>query len=139
MKKTVKPSPWVVILFGIMALFCLVWTFSGFITGNTTVFPEILIDLLIVGVFVWFLLKYLSQEKILYDENSFTVGEKTYSYSDITNVTVDSEQIMRNASTLRIKVYIGEEEICSFTKDDKNGKDFVAVLKNNDVTVNIDV
>ena len=139
MKKTVKPSPWVVILFGIMALFCLVLTFSGFITGNTTVFPEILIDLVVVGAFVWLLLKYLSQEKIFYDENSFTVGEKTYRYEDITNVTVDSEQIIRSVSTLRIKVYIGEEEICSFTKDDKNGKDFVAVLKNNDVTVNIDV
>lgn len=139
MKKTVKPSPWVVILFGIMALFCLVLTISGFITGNTTVFPEILIDLVVAGAFVWLLLKYLSQEKIVYDENSFTVGKKTYGYEDITNVTVDSEQIIRSVSTLRIKVYIGEEEICSFTKDDKNGKDFVAVLKNNDVTVNIDV
>lgn len=139
MKKTVKPSPWVVILFGIMALFCLVLTFSGFITGNTTVFPEILIDLVVAGAFVWLLLKYLSQEKIVYDENSFTVGEKTYRYEDITNVTVDSEQIIGSVSTLRIKVYKGEEEICSFTKDDKNGKDFVAVLKNNDVTVNIDV
>ncbi|MEE1320693.1 MAG: hypothetical protein UHM85_04050 [Acutalibacteraceae bacterium] len=139
MKKTVKPSPWVVILFGIMALFCLVLTISGFITGNTTVFPEILIDLVVVGAFIWLLLKYLSQEKIFYDENSFTVGEKTYGYEDITNVIVDSEQIIRSVSTLRIKVYIGEEEICSFTKDDKGGKDFIAVLKNNDVTVNIDV
>ncbi len=139
MKKAVKPSPWVVILFGIMAVLCFALTISGFITGYTSVLSEILIDLLVAGVFIWVLLKYLSQKKIFYDENSFTVGEKTYSYEAITHVTVDAEQIIRNVSTLRINIYIGEEEICSFTKDDKGGKDFIAVLKNNDVTVNIDV
>lgn len=139
MKKTVKPILWVVILFGIMAVFCSALTVSGFIKGDISVFPEVLIDMIVIVAFVWVLLKYLSQEKILYDENSFTVGEKTYSYSDITNVTVDSEQIIRNVSTLRINIYIGEEEICSFTKDDKGGKDFISVLKRNDVAVNIEV
>lgn len=139
MKKAVKPSPWVVILFGIMTVLCFALTISGFITGYTSVLSEILIDLLVAGVFIWVLLKYLSQKKIFYDENSFTVGEKTYSYEAITVVTVDAEQIIRNVSTLRINIYIGEEEICSFTKDDKGGKDFIAVLKNNAVKVNIDV
>jgi hypothetical protein len=139
MKKTVKPSPWMSVLFGIMALFCLALTFSGFITGDTAVFPEILIDILVVGAFVWIFLKYLSQEKIVYDENSFTVGERTYSYEDITNVTVDAEQVIRSITSLRISVYTGEGKICTFTKNDKGGKDFIAVLKNNDVAVNIEV
>ena len=139
MKKTVKPSPWMAVLFGIMALFCLALTFSGFITGDTAVFPEILIDILVVGAFVWIFLKYLSQEKIVYDENSFTVGERTYSYEDITNVTVEAEQVIRSMPTLRVNVYAGDNKICTFTKDDKGGKDFITELKNHGVSVTIDV
>ncbi len=139
MKKTVKPSPFTAIFFGVAAGLCLIISVIGFIKYTDFSIMNVILNLLMGGVFVYYLLKYLSQEKILYDENSFAVGEKTYSYSDITNVTVDSEQIIRNVSTLRINVYIGEEEICSFTKDDKGGKDFIVMLKNNAVTVNIDV
>ncbi len=139
MKKEVKPSPWMAVFFGVIAGFCSALTISGFITGDTALFPEILLDLIVIGVFVWLLLRYLSQEKIFYDETCFTVGEKTYIYEAITDVTVDAEQVIRNVPTLRIKIYIDEEEICTFTKNDKGGKDFIAVLKSNDVTVNIDV
>lgn len=139
MKKTVKPSPWMAVFFGAVAFFCLASTIFGFFKGATGIFPEILIDLVVVGGFVWFLLRYFSQEKILYDENSFTVGERTYSYEDITDVTVDAEQVIRSMPTLRVNVYAGDNKICTFTKDDKGGKDFIAVLKNNDVAVNIEV
>lgn len=139
MKKEVKPSPLTVIIFGVAVCLCLIFTASGFFTEKSLIFPELLMDLVVAGVFVWILLKYLSQKSISYDEKCFSVDGKTYYYTDITNVTVDAEQIMRNVSTLRIKVYIDEEEICTFTKDDKGGKDFIAVLKNNDVAVNIEV
>ncbi len=139
MKKTVKPSPFTAIFFGVAAGLCLIISVADFIKYTEFSIMSVILNLLVGGVFVYYLLKYLSQERISYDENSFTVGEKTYNYGDITNVTVDSEQLIRNISTLRIKVYIEEEEICSFTKDDKGGKDFIAVLKSNDVTVNIDV
>ena len=96
-------------------------------------------DLLAVGIFVYELLKYLAQEKIEFDESSFTVGEKTYGYDEITNVTVNNEQVLRSVSTLRIKLYIGEDEVASFTKDDKGGKEFIAVMKKHGVSVSIDV
>lgn len=139
MKKTVKPLLWPTVFFGVAAGLCLIISVIDFIKYPDFSIMNVLLNLLVIGAFVCFLFKYLSQEKILYDENTFTVGEKTYNYVDITNVTVSSEQIIRNVSTLRINIYIGEEEICSFTKDDKGGKDFIAVLKNNAVTVNIDV
>jgi len=139
MKKTVKPSPWVAILFGIMAVVCIIDTVTDFINKPASVFPDVLIDMVVAAAFVWVLYKFFSQKKILYDEKGFTVGEKTYAYSEITDAKVDSEHIIRSASTLRIIIYIGEEAICSFTKDDKGGKDFIAVLKNNDVPVNIEV
>ena len=139
MKKTVKPSPFTAIFFGVAAGLCLIISVIDFIKYTDFSIMNVILNLLVIGAFVWFLLKYLSQERISYDERNFTVGTETYSYSDITNVTVDSEQIIRNVSTLRINVYIGEEEICSFTKDDKGGKDFIAVLKNNGVSVTIDV
>ncbi len=139
MKKTVKPSPFAAIFFGVAAGLCLIISVIDFIKYTEFSIMNVILNLIVGGVFVYYLLKYLSQEKISYDENGFTVGEETHSFSDITNVTVNSEQIIRSISTLRIKVYIEEEEICSFTKDDKGGKDFIAVLKSNDVTVNIDV
>ena len=139
MKKTVNPSPWPAVFFGAVAFFCLASTIFCFVKGGTGIFHEILIDLVVVGVFVWLLLRYFSQEKILYDENSFTVGKKTYSYEDITNVTVETEKVVRSMPTLRMNVYAGDNKICTFTKDDKGGKDFIAVLKNNDVAVNIEV
>ncbi len=137
--KTVKPSSWAVIFFGVAAGLCLIISVADFIKYTEFSIMNAILNLLVGGVFVYYLLKYFSQEKICYDENGFTVGEETHSFSDITNVTVNSEQIMRNISTLRIEVYIGENEVCSFTKDDMGGKDFIALLKKNDVTVNIDV
>ena len=139
MKKEVKPSPLTVIILGVAMCICVVFTVAGFFTENSLIFPELLMDLVVACGFVWLLLKYLSQKSISYDEKCFIVDGKTYYYTDITNVTVEAEQFIRNVSTLRIKVYIDKEEICSFTKDDKGGKDFIAVLKNNDVAVNIEV
>lgn len=137
--KTVKPSPFAVIFFGVVAGLCLVISVIDFIKYTEFSIKDVILNLLVSGVFVYCLLKYLSQQKIFYDENGFAVDEKNYNYEDITAVTVDSEQIMRSISTLRIQIYIGEQEICSFTKDDKGAKDFITMLKNNNVTVNIDV
>ncbi len=139
MKKQVIPSPWMVIFFGAMAAFCVFVTFSDIISGTSALFPEVLIDLLVIGVFIWLLQKYLSQKKISYDDITFTVDGKAYSYEAITDVTADAEQVIRNIPTLRIKIYIDGEEICSFTKADKGGKDFISLLKSKGITVNIEV
>ena len=137
MKKTVNPSPWPAVFFGAVAFFCLASTIFSFVKGGTGIFHEILIDLVVVGVFVWLLLRYFSQEKILYDEKSFTVGKKTYSYEDITNVTVEAEKVVSGMPTLRMNVYAGDDKICTFTKDDKGGKDFIVYMRNHGVVLNI--
>lgn len=139
MKKTVKPTPYVVILFGALAVLCIGISVAEFFDAFGTSAATLCLDALAIGVFVYQLIKYCSQEKINFDDVSFSVGGKTYSFDEITNVTVNSEQVLRSVSTLRIKLYIGEEEICSFTKDDKGGKEFINTMKEQGVTVSIDV
>lgn len=139
MKKTVKPSPIAVIFFGTVAAICLIGFIAELVKDGYLSVANVLLLLLIGGVFVYYLLKYLSQEKIYFDENTFTVGDKTYGFDEITNVTVDNEQVLRNISTLRIRVFVNEEEVCHFAKDDRGGKEFIAVLKKQGVSVSIDV
>lgn len=140
MKKTVKPSPWAMIIFGVLAAICLIDFVVEIITQAHLSVTNVLLIFLVAIVFVYYLMRYLGQEKIYFDENSFTVGGKTYGFDEITNVTVDNEYVLRHHSTLRIKVYIiGEEEICSFTKDDKGGKEFIELMKKNEVAISIDV
>lgn len=139
MKKTVRPSPVAVLLFGFFTVICTAGAVAAAIDGGS--FPaEIMFPLLILaGVFVFYLLKYLAQSKIEFDEDSFTVDGKTYSYDEITEVTVDSEQVLRNMSTLRITLYIGEEKICDFTKSDSGAKQFIALLQRHGASVSIDI
>lgn len=138
MKKTVKPSPIIMIFFGILAAICILIVICETTSEWSLSFENALLCILVIGVFAFFFFKFFSQKKIEFDENSFTVGEKTYGFDEITNVTVNSEQILRSVSTLRVKLYIGENEIASFTKDDKCGKDFIAVMKNNGVKLSIE-
>lgn len=139
MKKTVKPASWAVILFGALAVLCIGISVAEFFDTLGTSAATLCLDALAIGVFVYQLIKYCSQEKIDFDENTFTVGDTTHGYDEITNVTVNNEQILRSVSTLRIKLYIGEDEVASFTKDDSGGKDFIAVMKKHGVTVSIDI
>ncbi len=139
MKKTVKPSLWALIIFGTGAAICIISFIIELITQASLPVTNVILFFLMTGVFVFYLMRYLGQEKIHFDEDSFTVGEKTYGFNEITDVTVNNELVLRSVSTLRIKLYIGEEEICSFTKDDKGGKDFIAVMKKHGVSVSIDI
>lgn len=139
MKKTVKPSLWAVIIFGAGAAICIISFIIEMIKEASLPTTNVILFFLMTGVFVYYLMRYLGQEKIYFDEDSFTVGGKSYGYDEITDVTVNNELVLRNVSTLRIKLYIGEEEICSFTKDDKGGKEFISVMKKQGVNVSIDV
>lgn len=139
MKKTVKPTSWQVILFGALAVVCIGISVAEFFDTLGTSAATLCLDALAIGVFVYQLIKYCSREKIDFDEASFTVGGKTYGFDEITKVTVNNEQVLRSVSTLRIRLYIDEDEIASFTKDDKGGKDFIAVMKKQGVSVSIDV
>ncbi len=139
MKKTVKPSLWAVILFGVVTAICIISFIIELITQASLPVTNVILFFLMAGVFVYYLMRYLGQDKISFDEDSFTVGGKTYGFDEITDVIVNNELVLRSISTLRIRVYTGEEEICSFTKDDKGGKDFIAVMKKQGISVSIDI
>ena len=88
MKKTVRPMSWTVILFGVVAVLCVVASIAEFISTGSSSAAAIALDALVVIGFGIYLSRYLGQEKIEFDEVSFTVGGKTYGYDEITNVTV---------------------------------------------------
>ncbi len=135
---TIKPSPLMVIIFGVLMIVCIVISIAEFADTYGSSAATICADVLVAVALVINLVKYSSQDKIEYDESSFTVADKSYSLDEITNVTVDSEQILRSWSTLRLRIYIGEDEVCSFTKDDKGAKEFIEVMKKHGVSVSID-
>lgn len=139
MKKCVRPSPYAVILFGVVTAICIIGFVIEMITEASLPITNVLLFFLMTGVFVFYLLKFLSQEKIYFDESTFTVGGKSYGFDEITDVTVDSEQVLRNMSTLRITLYIGEEEICDFTKSDSGAKEFIAFMQRRGVSISIDI
>jgi len=138
MKKCIKPSPWAVILFGVVAAICIIGFIIEMITEASLPITNLLLFFLITGVFVFYLLKFLSQEKIYFDDNTFTVGGKTYGFDEITDITVDNEYVIRSVSTLRIRLFVNGEEVCHFAKDDSCGKDFINLMKKHGVTVSID-
>ena len=139
MKKTVKPSPVTVIVCGVAAVLGVGAAIGELVSTGSSSAPSIALNAIVIGAFIFFLLKFLSQSKIYFDEKAFTVDGTNYRFGEITNVTVDSEQVLRNVSTLRITLYKGEDEICSFTKNDSGGKEFIAVMKKHGITVSIDV
>ena len=137
MKKVIKPSPLLVILFGIATAICLILTVIEFIKKSEFVFSELLMDLVVIGFLVYFIMKYRKQDKIHFDENTFTVGGKNYLFTDITKVTVDSERVTRSFSTLRLEVYAGENMICTFTKDDEGAKEFISLMEKHGVKIKV--
>lgn len=139
MKKTVKPSPVAVLLFGTLNVICIGLLIMLLSEENGDLAAVAFPVLLLVGVFVFYLFRYLGQSRIEFDESTFTVEGETYRYKEITDVTVDSEQVLSRMSTLRITLYKGEEEICDFTKADIGAKEFIAVMKKHRVSISIDV
>ncbi|MBQ7004990.1 MAG: hypothetical protein IJN68_01010 [Clostridia bacterium] len=137
MKKEIKPSPLMMIIFGVLAVLCVGISVAEFVDTYGTSAGTMCMDALVIGVFIYYLIKFCSFEKIGFDENSFSVGEKTYGFDEITDVTVDSEQILRSWSTLRLKIYVGEDEVCTFTKDDKGAKEFIALMEKHGVKIKV--
>lgn len=139
MKKTVKPSPVTVIVCGVAAVLGVGTAIGELVSVGSSSAASMALNIILIVAFVFFFLKYKSQSKIYFDENTFTVDGRDYSFGEITDVTVDSEQILRSVSTLRLTLYTGEEEICSFTKSDSGAKDFIALMKKHAVELSIDI
>lgn len=125
------------IIFGVLAVLCVGISFAEFVDTYGTSAGTIALDLLVIGVFIYYLIKFLSREKVEFDEEEFTVDGTAYGFDEITDVTVDSEQVLRSWSTLRLKIYVGEDEVCTFTKDDKGAKEFISLMEKHGVKIKV--
>ena len=100
---------------------------------------DITLSITAVALSILSVYNFVVADRIEFDETAFTVDKNTYSYSDITDVKVESEVVLRNVSTLKIDVYVGDSRVCSFTKNGKGAKEFIECMKNRGVVVNIQV
>lgn len=139
MKNTVRPSPFKAILFGAGTIICAGDMIADAVKNYSLSAGNALLTLLVAGVFVWTLVDFCSQKKIEFDESSFTVGGKTYDFSEITKVGVNSELIFRYTSTLKIELYVNEDKVCSFMKSDPGAGDFIYIVKNKAKGIDIDL
>ena len=139
MKKTVKPSPILLILSAVIMAISVVGAVISLKDSYGISASDGILGILAIALTVFSVYNYITADRIDFDETSFTVDKNTYSYADITNVKVDSEMVLRNVSTLRIEVYVGDSLVCSFTKNGKGAKEFIECMKNRGVVVNIQV
>ena len=139
MKKTVKPSPILLILSAVIMVIAIIGTVISLKNSYGISASDGILGFLAIALTVFSVYNYITADRIEFDENFFTVDGNTYSYADITDVKVDSEMVLRNISTLRIDVYVGDSHVCSFTKNGKGAKEFIECMKNQGVVVNIQV
>ena len=139
MKKTVKPSPILLILSAVIMVIAIIGTVISLKNSYGISASDGILGFLAIALTVFSVYNYITADRIEFDENFFTVDGNTYSYADISDVKVDSEMVLRNISTLRIDVYVGESLVCSFTKNGKGAKEFIECMKNQGVVVNIQV
>ena len=137
MKKTVKPSPILLILSAVIMAISVVGAVISLKDSYGISASDGILGILAIAMTVFSVYSYVTANRIDFDETAFTVDGNTYSYSDITDVKVDSEMVLRNVSTLRIDVYAGESLVCSFTKNSKGAKEFIECMKNQGVAVSI--
>ena len=139
MKKTVKPSPILLILSAVIMVISIIGAVISLKNSYGISASDGILGFLAIALTVFSVYNYITADRIEFDENFFTVDGNTYSYADISDVKVDSEMALRNVSTLRIDVYVGESLVCSFTKNGKGAKGFIECMKNQGVVVNIQV
>ena len=137
MKKTVKPSPILLILSAVIMVIAIIGTVISLKNSYGISASDGILGFLAIALTVFSVYNYITADRIGFNENSFTVDGNTYSYADITDVKVDSEMVLRNVSTLRIDVYVGESLVCSFTKNGKGAKEFIECMKKQGVAISI--
>ena len=138
MKKVIKPSPVMLIIFCIVSVICIAISIAGFIDTHTSS-PEIICcDALVIGAFIFYLIKFLSREKVEFDEEEFTVDGTVYGFSNISKVYAEPTQVVRGITTLKFDVYVKKECIFSFTKNESGAKEFISLMEKHGVSVSID-
>ena len=137
MKKTVKPSPILLIFSAVVIAIAIICSVHSFKKGYGMTGSDITLSIAAVALSILSVYNFVTADRIEFDETTFNVDKNTYSYSDITDVKVDSEIVMRHISTLRIEVYVGDSRVCRFTKNGKGAKEFIECMKNQGVAISI--
>lgn len=140
MKQKIKPSPVAVMITGVFFAFSIIFTGKDIVLYNSLPDKEFIgIPIFAAIVFFCFLAAYLLGKKIEFDEENFTVGSKTYKFSEISKVEVKPAEVMRGIATFELEVYVKDKLVCSFTKAEKGSDEFVELMKKHGITVSIDV
>lgn len=139
MEKVIKPSPVMMLAFGLVAAVTggIIALDAG--TGGT---PEDNLVLVCIGAsicFIVYLIIFIFKKRIKFDFDTFTVRGNTYRFSQISDVVIGYRlsvnphyrrrrlRIISREQTIR--VYVHGESVFSFTKDDIGADDFIALLK----------
>ena len=137
MKKAIKPSPVMLLIFCIVSVICIAISIAGFIDTHTSS-PEIICcDVLVIGAFIFYLIKFLSREKVEFDEEEFTVDGTVYGFSNISKVYAEPTQVVRGITTLKFDVYVKKECIFSFTKNESGAKEFISLMEKHGVKIKV--
>lgn len=137
MKKTIRPSPLLLIITGFATVLGVVAAVIEISSSGSLGSEGVITGIIVVGAFVWQLVKFLSRSKVEFDESTFTVDGTEYRYSDITKAEADSVQVIRGFSTLRIDVYIDNEFTFDFQKNENGAEDFIACMKKHGIIVTV--
>lgn len=143
MKKTLKPSHAPILVVGTVLLIAVFVTVVDTATGGGNEISEIFACSIIGLYFIYYLIKFLSGKRIEFDSDSFTVKNKTYRFSEISEAKITHKRVLRPSrrlrfrTVMRIQLYVRDECVLSFTDDEDGYKDFVAMLKKHRVKFNI--
>ena len=125
------------LIFCIVSVICIAISIAGFIDTHTSS-PEIICcDVLVIGAFIFYLIKFLSREKVEFDEEEFTVDGTVYGFSNISKVYAEPTQVVRGITTLKFDVYVKKECIFSFTKNESGAKEFISLMEKHGVKIKV--
>ena len=137
MKKRIRPSPVMVIIFGLVSVICVVLSVVELIETYGTSAETMCMDALVIGAFIYYLIKFLFREKVEFDEEEFTVDGTAYGFSDISKVYAEPTQVIRGVTTLKFDIYVKKEYIFSFTKNESGAKEFIGLMEKHGVKIKI--
>ena len=108
---------------GFFAVIGVVLFVVGLVIDENELFSFGMIITFIAVVFIVYLNIKNSRDKFLFDETSFTVGEKSYSYSQIERI-----KATRFHHSVIFSIYVNGEKIFSFDSNYENVNEFQRVL-----------
>ncbi len=143
MKQKIKPSPWTVIVFGVLLAVAGIVVGLDVYTGGTPTFEETIGTAGIILGFLYFLIRFIFAKRIEFDFDGFTVKGKTYRFSEVSEAQISYKRVlipgkrMRFCILTRVRIYIRGESVLTFTDDDVGYKEFIGLLKKHRVKFHV--